>query len=69
MDTTKGHLVQAVIVSSPEYKSICGTEDGEWCVFASVLADGVQKMGGYRRLRNGKGVSVRCEFDYVDSYF
>jgi hypothetical protein len=62
MDTSIGHLVQAIVVSSPEYRSACGTEEGEWCVFASVLADGEQKMGEYRRVMKGKGVGITCKF-------
>jgi hypothetical protein len=60
-----GHLVQAVIVSSPEYRDACGTEEGEWCVFASVLADGEQRMGDYRRVKREKGVGIRCEFSKI----
>lgn len=61
MDTTMGHLVQAVVVSSPEYRHVCAAGDGEWCVFASVLAEGEQRMGAYRRVGRGKGVGVQCK--------
>jgi hypothetical protein len=59
-----GHLVQAVVASSPEYRDVCEAGEGEWCVFASVLAEGEQRMGPYRRVRRGKGVGVQCAFFY-----
>jgi hypothetical protein len=63
--TDTGNLIQAIIVSRDRERVQCHGAAGQWCVFASVLQGGRQRMGPQYALDANKGVTVR--YNYKES--